>query len=50
MYQADSAVASMTAEERIQKAKEITQSRILTQEEFRQIRLRQMAKEVLLLF
>ncbi len=36
----------MNPEEKIQKAKDITQSRILTQEEFKQIRMRQLAKEV----
>ena len=33
-------------EEKIQKAKEVIQSRILTQEEFKQVRLRQLAKKL----
>ena len=37
---------SMGPEEIASKAKEIASSRILTQEEFKQIRLRQMSKEV----
>ena len=36
----------MNPEERIQKAKDVTQSRILSQEEFRQIRVRQLAKQM----
>ena len=36
----------MTKEERIEKAKDITQTRILTQEEFMQVRKRQLQKQI----
>ena len=39
-------VAGLTKEEQKKKAAEISQSRILTQEEFKQIRMRQMAKDL----
>ena len=41
---ANADIAGLSTEDKIQKAKEVTQNRILSQEDFRKLRLRQMAK------
>ena len=42
----DSKAPEMTREEQIERARDVTQSRILTQEEFKQVRKRQLQKLV----
>ena len=42
----DSKAPQMTREEQVERARDVTQSRILTQEEFKQVRKRQLQKLV----
>lgn len=47
MFQAqDDPSSSLAPEEKIQKAQEVTQSRFLTQEEFKQLRVKELAKQM----